>query len=185
MNLLRKSKPERCFVKFFSGFCLKNEQELFEPFLDQTDYTVAGFSYGAQKAIEYALSATQRIDRIILLSPAFFKTRSKSFLRAQTHYFSIDKDKYIQNFLTNISLPNGKIDLKKYIDDGDIKQLEELMSYEWSDDTLITLKNRGIKIEVFLGEEDRIIDSKSALDFFSKYTITYFIKKAGHLLNVK
>ncbi|MBN2721288.1 MAG: pimelyl-ACP methyl ester esterase BioV [Campylobacterales bacterium] len=172
-------------MKFFSGFCLKNEQELFESFLDQTDYTVAGFSYGAQKAIEYALSTTQRIERIILLSPAFFKTQSKSFLRAQMHYFSADKDKYIQNFLTNISLPNSKIDLEKYISDGSIQQLEKLLTYEWDEDMLISLNNRGIKIEVFLGEEDRIIDSKSALDFFSKYSTTYLIKKAGHLLNVK
>ena len=47
------------------------------------------------------------------------------------------------------------------------------------------LKNRGIKIEVFLGSEDKIINSKDAFDFFSKYATTYLIKKAGHLLDVK
>ncbi|MDY0195025.1 MAG: pimelyl-ACP methyl ester esterase BioV [Sulfurovaceae bacterium] len=172
-------------MKFFSGFCLKNEQELFEPFLDQTDYTVAGFSYGAQKAIEYTLTTTQRVERVILLSPAFFKTQSKSFLRAQTHYFSANKDKYIQNFLTNICLPNSHINLEKYINDGNVQQLEELLTYEWNENTLMSLKNRGIKIEVFLGDEDKIINSKDAFDFFSKYTTTYLIKKAGHLLNVR
>lgn len=172
-------------MKFFSGFYLKNEQELFESFLNQTDYTVAGFSYGAQKAIEYALSTTQRIERIVLLSPAFFKTQSKSFLRAQTHYFSADKDKYIQNFLTNICLPNSHINLEKYLDDGSVEQLEELLTYQWEKDVLVSLKNRGTKIEVFLGNEDKIINSKDAFDFFSKYTTTYLIKKAGHLLDAR
>jgi pimeloyl-ACP methyl ester carboxylesterase len=172
-------------VKFFSGFYLKNEQELFKPFLDQTDYTVAGFSYGAQKAIKYALSTTQRVERIILLSPAFFKTQSKSFLRAQTHYFSADKDKYIKNFLSNICLPNSNINLEKYLDNGSVEQLEELLTYKWEKDALVSLKNRGTKIEVFLGDEDSIINSKDAFDFFSKYTTTYLIKKAGHLLDVK
>ncbi len=172
-------------MKFFSGFYLKNEQELFEPLLEKTDYTVAGFSYGAQKAIEYALSAKQRVERIILLSPAFFKTQSKSFLRAQTHYFSANKDQYIQNFLSNICLPNSHINLEKYLDDGSVEQLEELLTYQWEKDALVLLKNRGTKIEVFLGNEDKIINSKDAFDFFSKYTTTYLIKKAGHLLDVR
>lgn len=172
-------------MKFFSGFCLQNEQELFEAFLNRSDYTVAGFSYGAQKAIEYALSTTQRVERIILLSPAFFNMQPKSFIRAQLHYFSADKTKYIQNFLTNIRLPNSEIDISKYFIDGNATQLDELLSYRWSEEKLRSLKQRGIQIEVFLGDEDKIIDSKAAFVFFSKYTTVYLIKSVGHLLDVK
>ncbi|MDD5406107.1 MAG: pimelyl-ACP methyl ester esterase BioV [Sulfurovaceae bacterium] len=164
---------------------MQNEQELFESFLDKSDYTVAGFSYGAQKAIEYASNNTQRIERLILLSPAFFNNCSKSFLRTQLHYFSINKDQYLQNFLTNICLPYSNVGLEKYISGGNVEQLEELLIYNWSEDKLLSLQKKGIKIEVFLGGEDKIIDSKSAFDFFSKYATTYLIKKAGHLLNVE
>jgi pimeloyl-ACP methyl ester carboxylesterase len=171
-------------VKFFSGFCLQNEQELFEAFLNKSDYTVAGFSYGAQQAVEYAMHCTQRIDRLILLSPAFFNMQPKSFIRAQLHYFSADKTKYMQNFLANICLPNSKIDILKYFTDGNAAQLDELLCYKWNEEKLMSLKKRGIQIEVFLGDEDKIIDSKAAFVFFSKYATIYLIKNVGHLLDV-
>lgn len=172
-------------MKFFSGFLLRGEEKLFESYLISSRYTVAGFSYGAQKALEYALHTEERVERLILLSPAFFNTESDAFVRTQKHYFNTNKTQYIQNFLTNVSFPCNQVKLETYLDDGSIEQLEELLTYKWEKDTLVLLKNRGIKIEVFLGSEDKIIDSKAAFDFFSKYTTTYLIKKAGHLLNAQ
>ncbi len=172
-------------MKFFSGFLLQNEEKLFESYLIPSHYTVAGFSYGAQKALEYALHTKDRVERLILLSPAYFNTESDAFVRTQKHYFNTNKAQYIQNFLTNVSLPNDQSNLEIYLDDGSIEELEELLTYQWEKDALVLLKNRGIKIEVFLGNEDKIINSKDAFDFFSKYATTYLIKKAGHLLDVK
>ena len=59
---------------YFNGFSLQNEEEHFKAYLSDNDLTIAGFSYGAQKAFEYAYHSKERIDRLILLSPAFFQT---------------------------------------------------------------------------------------------------------------
>ena len=61
--------------KYFNGFSLQNEEELFSEYLLQSELCVAGFSYGAQKAFEYVYKSKERIDRLILLSPAFFQTQ--------------------------------------------------------------------------------------------------------------
>ena len=34
---------------------MKNEQELFNQYIEKSDFVVTGFSYGAIKAIEYVL----------------------------------------------------------------------------------------------------------------------------------
>ena len=38
---------------FKSGFSLKNEQTLFDEYINSSDYSVCGFSYGAIKAFKY------------------------------------------------------------------------------------------------------------------------------------
>jgi len=43
-------------------------------------------------------------------------------------------------------------------------------------------KKKNINIEVFIGEKDKIIDVKNAVEFFKKYAKVYFIKDVGHLL---
>ena len=48
---------------------------------------------------------------------------------------------------------------------------------------LQALINKGVKIEVFIGEEDKIIEAQKAKDFFVKYATVYFIKNVGHILN--
>ncbi|WP_238593468.1 hypothetical protein [Sulfurospirillum diekertiae] len=75
-------------MKFFSGFCLANEQELFSSYLNQSDFTVAGFSYGAIKAFEYTLTCKERIDTLQLFSPAFFEDKDAKFKKLQTLSFS-------------------------------------------------------------------------------------------------
>jgi hypothetical protein len=169
---------------YFSGFCLSNESELFKTWLNKSNYTVAGFSYGAIKAIEYALNSKTRIDRLQLFSPAFFNNKDKKFKKLQLLYFAKDKNAYIDNFLKNVS-DNSSIDLKNYFKEGTKEQLEELLNYNWQKEKLEALLKKGVVIEVFLGESDKIIDSKEALDFFKSLTTTYFIKNANHLLKAK
>jgi hypothetical protein len=41
---------------------------------------------------------------------------------------------------------------------------------------------KNVKIEVFLGEFDKILALKKAYDFFKNYADVYFIKKVNHFL---
>jgi pimeloyl-ACP methyl ester carboxylesterase len=170
-------------VKFFSGFGFQNDQEIFRKYLINSEYAVAGFSYGAQKAMEYILKTTDRVDKLILLSPAFFNGSSKSFKRTQMHYFKLDKNAYMKIFFSNVSYPSNKKIDEKYISTIKQNELNDLLDYEWKEDNIKRIVDKNIIIEVFLGEKDKIIDANAANDFFSKYATTYFIKNAGHLLN--
>jgi hypothetical protein len=167
---------------YHSGFSLKNESELFDEFIIKNDFTVSGFSYGAIKAFEEVLSTNSRVDKLQLFSPAFFQTKDKKFKRMQLMFYKKDEDAYCNNFLENISYPSN-IDCNKYFKQGTYLELEELIYYEWNEDKLEALMNKGVKIEVFLGFEDKIIDSEKAKDFFMKYATVYFIKDVGHILN--
>jgi RNA recognition motif-containing protein len=44
------------------------------------------------------------------------------------------------------------------------------------------LLEKNIKIEVFLGQLDKIIDAQAVYDFFKPYATVYFIKNSGHIL---
>lgn len=168
-------------IKYFNGFSLKNEEVLFENYIDTNTYTVAGFSYGAQKALEHVYCSKHRVDRLILLSPAFFQTQKKSFIRTQLHYFDKDKSAYVKQFLSNIAFPSS-CTLDKYLDTSKKEELEELLTYIWDNKKIETILDRGTTIEVFLGMEDKILDSSEALIFFKKSCTTYHIKNSGHLL---
>ncbi len=168
-------------MRYFSGFSLHGEEQLFKEILLDTETTVAGFSYGAQQAMKYAIDSTHRIDRLILISPAFFQSTKASFRRAQLRYFEGDQDAYIKTFLHNVAYPSDR-DLTPYLHPGTKESLEVLLSYRWKAEDLHTLQQKGIQIEVFIGAEDCIIDAEAAYAFFSKLTTTYLIKKAGHLL---
>jgi pimeloyl-ACP methyl ester carboxylesterase len=171
-------------MKYFNGFSLHNEANLFADFIVDSQTTVAGFSYGAQLALEYVYTSKERIDKLILLSPAFFQTQKSSFIRTQLRYFEADKQTYIKQFLENVSYPSG-IDLVPYLQTGTKEELYALLTYVWEVEKIQTLIDKGITIEVFLGEEDKIIQSKDALAFFSKLCTTYSIKNAGHSLGIK
>ena len=166
---------------YFNGFSLRGEEYLFSGFTDENDFTVAGFSYGAQKAFEYAYSSPERVEKLILLSPAFFQNEKESFKRAQLRYFEKDRKSYISQFLANATYPSD-IDLLSYLDTGESRQLETLLNYQWDKERIDDLLDRGTDIEVYLGGKDRIIKSKDAFDFFSESALTYLIKDAGHIL---
>lgn len=168
-------------MKYFNGFSLHGEETFFNDYLIPSDLCVAGFSYGAQQAFEYVYNTTQRVDRLILLSPAFFQTQKPSFSRMQLRYFQNGQEAYVKQFLTNVASPSP-LDLTTYLSTGTQEELEALLTYSWDSEKIKEVLKRGTTIEVFLGSEDKIIDADAAFEFFSEETVTYFIKGAGHLL---
>jgi len=169
-------------MQYFSGFSLQNEQELFNFWLKGcNNYCIAGFSYGAIKAVEKALNTNKRVDRLILLSPAYFNDKKESFKKTQLIYFKKDSKNYINNFLKNVTY-GSNLDLNSYLKVGNYQELKELLYYNWDIKKLEKIANNGVKIEIILAENDKIINSKEALNFFEKVGSVYFIKNANHIL---
>ena len=167
--------------RYFSGFCFFEESELFQDYIIQNDFTVSGFSYGAIKAFEEVLNSNNRVDKLQLFSPAFFQTQNEKFKRTQIMYFKKDANAYCQTFLSNVLSPLD-LDISKYFKLGSIEELQELLYYEWSEEKLQKLIDKGVKIEVYLGGNDKIIDASKAQEFFKKFATVYYIKEKGHLL---
>jgi len=166
---------------FFSGFCLKNEGELFKDVLIKNDFTIAGFSFGCQKAFEYTLATEARIDLLQLFSPAFFQNKDKKYKRMQLMYFKKNPKKYSNNFLFNSTFPSS-LELNEYFSMGTYDELNALLTYVWNRQSLEKLLKKGTKIEVFLGGEDKIIDTAEAGQFFKEFASVYYLKNAGHVL---
>jgi hypothetical protein len=175
-------------MTFFNGFLLKNEEKFFLNYLKNSHFTVAGFSYGAILAYEYALEniniKTTRIDTLQLFSPAFFDISDKKFTRTQLFYFSKDEQAYKNNFLQNIFYPENIQNYEIEQKHNTKEDLEKLLTFDWSAqaNNLEKLTENGIKLEIYLGEKDKIVDSKKAFDFFKQYGETCFLKNRGHLL---
>ena len=167
--------------KYFSGFCFFEESELFQDYIIQNDFTVSGFSFGAIKAFEEVLNSNNRVDKLQLFSPAFFQTQNEKFKRTQIMYFKKDANAYCQTFLSNVLSPLD-LDISKYFKLGSIEELQELLYYEWSEEKLQKLIEKGVKIEVYLGGNDKIIDASKAQEFFKEFATVYYIKEKGHLL---
>lgn len=187
MRILQLKNVESFYVKYFNmkyfnGFSLQKEEELFTPFLLNSDYCVAGFSYGAQQAFDYVYHSKERIDRLILLSPAFFQTQKQSFIRTQLRYFEAGQEAYVKQFLANVTYPSN-LDLSNYLKVGRKEELESLLTYQWDSTKVQEVLARGTTIEVFLGNEDKIIDAQETFNFFSPLATTYFIKNVGHSLS--
>lgn len=168
-------------MKFFSGFCLANEQELFTSYLNQSDFSVAGFSYGAIKALKYALAHSERIDTLQLFSPAFFHDKDAKFKKLQTLSFSKNPQGYCETFLNNVASPSNT-DMSPYFAQGSLEELSELLHYTWQASELQTLMERGINIEVYVGECDTIIDAMAVKEFFVPHATVYYLKRVGHIL---
>ena len=168
-------------MKYFNGFSLKGEEVFFKEQLIENDFTVAGFSYGATKAFDYAYNSKERIDRLILLSPAFFQNHKKSFVRTQLRYYKADEKSYIEQFLKNVTYPSF-IKMDEYLSQGTVEELETLLTYSWDSKKILELVKRGIIIEVFIGVEDKIVDAQKSFEFFSELVPCYFVKGVGHLL---
>lgn len=173
-------------MQFFSGFSLQNESYLFKEYINDTKYTVAGFSYGAIKALEYvkkSLASKKRVDTLQLFSPAFFQTRDAKFKRLQLLSFTKSEILYMKQFIKICFEPYEQkiVEQKK----STKEELEELLYYEWDLDELEELVQKGVKIEVYLGKEDKIIDVEGAREFFTKISTVTYIKGANHFLQTK
>ena len=167
---------------YYSGFSLKDDSSFFEKYLKQSDYNVAGFSYGAIKAFEYILTCKERIDTLQLFSPAFFQSKPQTFKRAQMMAYKKDKEKYLSQFIQGCFEPN---ELKKTSHiSTKVSELQELLHYEWDSEKLKEIASCGVQIEVYLGSEDKIIDVAGAKEFFLPYATTYVINGANHFLQI-
>jgi len=166
---------------FFSGFCLENESKLFGNVLISNDFTVAGFSFGCQKAFEYAMTTEDRVDLLQLFSPAFFQNKDKKYKRMQLMYFKKNPKEYSNNFLLNSAFPS-QLNLNEYFNMGSYDELDALLSYVWDRKSLLKLLEKGTKIEVYLGAEDKIIDATKVSQFFKEYASVYYLKNSGHIL---
>lgn len=168
---------------YFSGFCLKNESELFKDYKENSDFVVSGFSYGCIKALESILEgklSEKRVDKLQLFSPAYFNDKDKKYIRLQLMFFKKDAQKYCENFLENCGFTDEE--KTEYFSMGNYEQLQELLEYKWDRTILEKIVSKGIKLEVYLGEKDKIIDSSKALEFFREFGEVYFIKEKNHIL---
>ncbi|MDA7817436.1 pimelyl-ACP methyl ester esterase BioV [Sulfurimonas sp.] len=170
-------------MKFYSGFSLKDEEYLFDTFIDKSEYTVCGFSYGSIKALEYVqsqLENSKRVDKLQLFSPVFFQTKSEKFKKLQTMGYTKDKSKYLDSFIGLCFKPHEK----KLVEhcESSIDELHELLNYEWNMKELLDISASGTIIEVYLGGNDSIIDVESAREFFLHVGTVTYIKDANHFL---
>lgn len=165
---------------YFSGFSLKNEEHLFDEYLEKSDFIISGFSYGAIKAFEYVLNTNKRIDKLQLFSPAYFHDKDKKYKRMQVMYFKKDAALYCNHFLQNCGFSNELS--SKYFELGTVEELYELLNYEWDVIKLKGLVKRNIQIEFYMGDKDSIIDTQKALEFFKQFGEVYYIKNKGHIL---
>jgi hypothetical protein len=167
-------------VRFYSGFSLRDEQAFFAPFLKESEYCVAGFSYGAIKALLHVSQSQTRIDTLQLISPAFFQTKPEKFKRLQMMGYKKSAERYLNTFIQSCFEPypiRHTLHVKT-----EEQELHELLYFKWSVEVLQEIVNRGIKIEIYLGEKDRVIDAQAAKAFFLPFATTYYIKNANHFL---
>jgi len=170
-------------MKFFSGFSLQKEEYLFSEYIEKSEYTVCGFSYGAIKALNLTLQKienSQRVDRLQLFSPAFFQTKSEKFKRLQIMSYNKNSELYLRTFMKGCFSPYEE----KIVENSEtnVLDLKELLEYEWSIESLRMIESNGVKIEVYLGSKDSIIDVKSAREFFLQIATVTYVKDANHFL---
>lgn len=171
-------------MKFYSGFSLQNEEHFFEHLMQRSELNLYGFSYGAIKAFEEArmrLQAFERVDSLVLFSPAFFQTRSEAFKKLQLRSFKKDPKNYVNNFLKSCFAPYTKQNVMTK--EESLEDLQKLLYFEWSQDEMLWLKEQGVRVEVYLGGEDRIIDVEGAYEFFKDVANVTLFKEANHFLS--
>ncbi|NPA04036.1 MAG: pimelyl-ACP methyl ester esterase BioV [Epsilonproteobacteria bacterium] len=172
-------------MRFFSGFGFKNEKPLFKQFLEEGEFNLAGFSYGAQRAFKEALNSLEegkRINKLQLLSPAFFNYLPLEIKKKELLAFTKNPQAYLRFFYKKALYPALELNISPFKDTPTLAQLKELLFFEWKEGELKKLKEKGVEIEVFLGELDKIINPQEAYNFFKPFGIVYYIKGVGHLL---
>lgn len=167
-------------MRFYSGFALANDQVFFENHLKYSDYNVAGFSYGAIKAAQFAAESDDRIDTLQLFSPAFFQTKKESFKRLQMGGYLKNSEYYLANFLLSCFAPYPVAPIT--LGENNAESLRELLYFEWTRELMDTIRAKGTTIEVYLGLDDQVIDVSGAREFFIPFATVTSIKRANHFL---
>ncbi|MBN2815988.1 MAG: pimelyl-ACP methyl ester esterase BioV [Campylobacterales bacterium] len=173
-------------MKFYSGFSLLDEEYLFSDFTLESNYTVCGFSYGAIKALNTAyqmLQNAQRVDTLQLFSPAFFQTKDEKFKRLQLRTYKINKELYLKEFIRSCFAPYNEKIVKRTT--NSFEELQELLEYVWDTEKFLYLEEKGVKIEVYIGGKDAIIDVQGAYEFFVNVATLTYIKDANHFLQLQ
>jgi hypothetical protein len=170
-------------MQFFSGFSLQNESYLLDEYLNKSEYSVVGFSYGAIKGFDYVkdqLASGKRIDTLQLISPAFFQRKAQKFKKLQLLAYTKNELAYMSQFMNLCFDPYEK----KIVEHKQTtkEELEKLLHYEWDLDALQELVDKGVKLEVYLGEKDNIIDVTGAKELFLQVATVTYIKDANHFL---
>lgn len=138
----------------------------FKPYLIQSDFTVAGFSLWRHPSSSICLYiCKERIDTLQLFSPAFFEDRDAKFKKLQTLSFAKNTQAYCANFVNALACEG----IEAYFQQGNLEELETLLHHSWEREKLEALKNRGVRIEVYVGEQDAIINALTCKDFFSSF----------------
>ncbi len=170
-------------MEYFNGFALQDEEHIFDAILDDGEYVISGFSYGAIKAFKEAMKSTTRVDKLQLLSPAFFQSKSSKFKRLQLMGYQKNSEAYLTKFIENCFLPYRLEEVKHA--KHSVAELEELLTYVWDEKELQALTQRGTTIEVYLGGQDKISDVGPAYAFFLPFATVTLIKGANHFLQNK
>jgi len=172
-------------MKFYSGFSLTKEEPFFESLLNKSEYSICGFSYGSIAAFNETLKCIEqhkRIDTLQLISPLFFQVESEKFKRLQLMAYKKNTQHYLKEFMNSCFLPYATKTVQR--EETTLNDLRELLEYKWSLEKLKWIESKGIKIEVYLGEKDKIINSLKAKDFFLEVATITYIKNANHFLQL-
>lgn len=164
---------------FYSGFGLDLDEAVKSSFYHESEYSIAGFSYGAQHAVESALQQSNRLDCLQLFSPAFFQHKEASFITEQLDAYEKSPRIYMKRFVRNATAPY-RYDIA--VTAHDKRALKTLLSYRFKREALQQLKERGVNIEVYLSRSDKIIDYEPAYAFFKPYASVITFNHANHLL---
>ncbi len=170
---------------YFSGLGFTNEQALFKSYLDRNPLSIAGFSYGAQRALQEAIQRVkrgERVQKLQLLSPAFFNPLPLALKKKELAIFAKNKEAYLNFFYKKVRYPALNLDITPFQVEPTLQELKEVLFFEWRHQDFELLQREGVEIEVYIGELDKIIDAKAAHHFFKEVATSYFIKGVGHLL---
>lgn len=180
MRVSQRRLLKRLLMIFYSGFSLRDDKDFFKPYIKDSEYCVAGFSYGAIKALLHVSQSKTRIDTLQLFSPAFFQSKTEKFKRLQMMGYRRNSELYLKQFMQSCFAPHKQEETLHIKTNSD--ELHDLLYFEWPIDILKDIADGGIDIEVYLGEKDAIVDADAAKEFFLPFATTYYIKNANHFL---
>jgi hypothetical protein len=173
-------------MQFFSGFSLRDEEYLFKEYINPSEYCVCGFSYGAIKAFHEGkerVKNSKRGDTLQLFSPAFFQTKDAKFKRLQMLSYNKNELLYLKKFLSSCFYPHEQKILTQIKTTA--QELNELLEYVWDIKELQKIVDAGVRLEVYIGQEDIVIDAQGAREFFLQVSNLTYIKGANHFLQTK